>query len=188
MGVSLQLREKLSELLFSELYDTDDTDLLVERSKAFKEKPKPSGEPRENPVFKRILRSMGVKLDFGALRDFYFSYPMGKGKLLLFPYKDTEYFLALDLHRDRLEETDAVVLAVYCSANKAVRLKELFLLLQKYSDMEVKLPVTDAPLIKAVLESDRKTVYYNGTQLPVAEKEDLEKLRPQEEEPKAEEN
>lgn len=176
MGVSLQIRENLSELLFSELYDTDDTDLLVERSRATKERPVPSGEPRENPLFRRILRSMKVKLDFSALRDYYFSSPMGRGNILIYPYKDTEYFLALDLHRDRLEDTDAVVLAVYCSAKKYVVLKDIFELLQKNSQMEVKLPVTEAPLIKAVLESDKKLVYYNGDKIPVADRKTLEEL------------
>lgn len=176
MGMSLQIRENLSELLFSELYDTDDTELLVERSKAFKERPKPCGEPRENPVFKRIMRSMGVRLDHSALRDYYYSSPPGKGNVLIFPYKDTEFFAVLDLHRDRLEETDAVVLAVYCDSRKYVILKELFLLLQKYSRMEVKLPVTEAPLIKAVLEAGNNEILYNGDRLHEASKEDYDLL------------
>lgn len=176
MGMSLQIRESLSELLFSELYDTDDTDLLVERSKAFKERPKRSGEPRENPVFKRIMRSMGIRLDHAAVRDYYYSFPPGDGKVLLFPYRDTEFFTVLDLHRDRLEDTDAVVLAVYCDSRKYVILKELFLLLQKYSDMEVKLSVKEAPLIKAVLESDKKDIYYKGDCLPAANAGELAEL------------
>ncbi len=177
MGMSLQIRESLQELLFTDKYDTADAELLIER-RFEKKKPFALNPWLENPLFKEISKLMKVKLDHVALRDEYFSAREGDGYILIFPFKDTEYFMALDLHRDRLEKTDAVTLAVYCDARKFVKLKELFELLQKNSDQEVKMPLTDAPLIKAVLESDRKYVYYKGDRIPVAGKDVMERIKP----------
>ncbi|MBR4554474.1 MAG: hypothetical protein IKO27_02660 [Ruminococcus sp.] len=178
MGMSLQLRENLEELLFSEKYDCEDTEMLIIRRF---EKPRPVTDVVpviENPLFRKITELMGVRFDHAALRDFYYSAEMGDGCIFVFPYKDTQYFLALDLHRDRLEETDAVTLAVYCDARKYVKLKELFELLQRNSGLDTKLPLTETPLIQAVLESDKKTVYYKGDRIPVATREQEAKVCP----------
>ena len=150
MGMSLQLRESLQELLYTDKYDTDDAELIVQRR--FEKKEPFALNPRiENPLFSKILHLMHVDIDFAELRDCYFSADMGDGLVLVYPYKDTEYFLAIDLHRDRLEETDAVTFAVYCDARKYVKLKEYFELLWINSALDYKMPITEAPLIKSVL-------------------------------------
>ena len=176
MGMSLQLRESLQELLYTDKYDTDDAELIVQRR--FEKKEPFALNPRiENPLFRKILHLMHVDIDFAELRDCYFSADMGDGLVLVYPYKDTEYFLAIDLHRDRLEETDAVTFAVYCDARKYVKLKEYFELLWINSALDYKMPITEAPLIKSVLESDRKCIYYKGDRIPVADKKFMESIR-----------
>ncbi|MBR6044134.1 MAG: hypothetical protein IKP47_00720 [Ruminococcus sp.] len=178
MGLSLQLRESIQELLFTDKYETDDSELLIERRFA-KKNPLALNPRMPNPLFKRITHLMGEHLDFAELRDLYFSAELGEGVVMVFPFKDTEYFMALDLHRDRLEKSDAVTLAIYCDARKYVLLHELFELLQKNSEQDFKPPLNDAPLVKAVLESDGKYVFYKGDRIPVASKALLDRIRKQ---------
>ena len=167
MGMSLQVRESLTELLFSDKYDTDDTELLVERRFEKPDLTKVNPEI-ENPLFKKITRLMEVQFDNSELRDFFFSFSEGKGVVLVMPFKDTQYFLALDLHRDRLGDTDAATLAVFCDARKYVKLKELFELLAHNCKLITDQDVTETPLVKAVLESDGKSIFYRGNRIPIA--------------------
>lgn len=176
MGMGLQLRESLQELLYSDKYDTDDTEILVQNR--FKKKSPTTLNPRiENPLFREISRLMGAQLDHAAVRDYYFSCQNGTGCVLIYPFKDTEYFMALDLCRTQLQEGDTVTLAVYCDARKFVKLKELFLLLQQNSDLDYKPSVQETPLVKAVIEGNDKSVFYRGERIPVAGRELLESLR-----------
>ena len=177
MGVSLQIRESLQELLFSDKYETDDTELLVE-NRFKKRSPLGCGPVRENPVFRKICKVMDIELDHEELRDLYFSAEFGEGCVFIFRFKDTEYFMALDLYRNKLAESDAVTLAVFCDARKCVKLKELFELLKQNCTLEGDQELTDSPLVKAVLESNFKTVYYRGSKIPVAGKELISKISP----------
>jgi len=176
MGMGLQLRESLQQLLFTDRYDSEDPELIVQH-RFDKKNPLALNKWIENPLFRKILNLMYADIDFKALRDLYFSAELGDGCVLIYPYKDTEYFLALDLYRDKLEQSDAVTIAVFCDARKYVKLKEYFELLWINSDLDYKMPITETPLIKSVLESDRKVVYYKGDRIPVASRELMESLR-----------
>ena len=176
MGMSLQLRESLQELLYSDKYDTEDTELIVQHRHDRKRPATALVPVIENPLFKKICRLMGVQLDHAELRDAYFSADLGEGCVFIFPFKDTEYFMALCCHRGRLEDTDAVTLAVYVDARKYVKLREYFEILWENCGLEGKQPLEDTPLIKAVLESDKKTVYYKGSSIPVAGKELMQSI------------
>lgn len=176
MGMSLQIRESLQELLYSDKYDTEDTEILVQNR--FKKKSPTALNPRiENPLFREIERLMDAQLDHRAVRDYYFSSKSSEGCVLVYPFKDTEFFMALDLCRGSLQESDIVTLAVYCDARKFVKLKELFVLMQENSELDYKPSVLDAPLVKAVLEGNGKTIFYRGEKIPVASEELLESLR-----------
>ena len=187
MGVGLQVRESLQELLYSDKYDTDDTELIIQRR--YEKKPITALNPRmENPLFRRITHLMHAELDHSAVRDYYFASKRGEGCVLVFPFKDTEYFLALDLCRGQLQETDAVTLAVYCDARKFVVLRELFEMIEQNSELEYKPSVLDAPLVKAVLEANHDSIFYRGEKIPVASKELMDELRRPKDVPKKEEN
>ncbi len=177
MSVCLQIRESISELLFSDKYDTEDTELLVQR-RFEKKSPLYVGRVIENPVFRKICKLMEIELDHYELRDLYFSAEFGGGSVFVFRFKDTEYFMALDLHRDKVAESDAVTLAVCCDARKYVKLKELFELLRQNNTFDNKQDITDAPLIKAVLEANGDTVFYKGSRIPIADRELVARISP----------
>lgn len=184
MGVGLQVRESLQELLYSDKYETADTELIM--YSRYEKKPVTALNPRmENPLFREITRLMHAELDHAAVRDYYFAAKYGEGCVLVYPFKDTEYFMALDLCRGQLQETDAVTLAVYCDARKFVKLKELFELIEENSDLDFKPSVLDAPLVKAVLEANHNSIFYRGERIPVAGKELLSKLRRPKDAPKS---
>lgn len=175
MGVGLQVRESLQELLYSDKYETSDTELIMYTR--YEKKPPTVLNPRmENPLFREITRLMHAELDHAAVRDYYFSSKCGEGCVLVYPFKDTEFFLALDLCRGQLQETDAVTLAVYCDARKYVKLRELFELIEENSELDFKPSVLEAPLVKAVLEANHNSIFYRGEKIPIAKKELLAEL------------
>lgn len=177
MGKCLQIRESLSELLFSDKYDTEDTELLVQR-KFDKTDFAQVNDVIENPLFSKITQLMGVKFDNDELRDFYFGTKHDDGCVLVFPYKKTQYFLALDLWRYKYEDVDAVTLAVFCDARKWVKLKELFDLLLLNNTLTTDQDVTESPLVKAVLESDGKSIFYRGCRIPIGTHSQIVRLCP----------
>ena len=177
MGMCLQIRESLIELLFSDKYDTDDTEALVER-RFEKTDFAQVNDVIENPLFGKITQLMGVKFDNDELRDFYFAQKPEEGYVLVFPFKDTQYFLALDLHRERLGDADEATLAVFCDARKYKKLKELFELLLRNNTLTTDQDVTVSPLVKAVLESDGKSIFYRGRRIPFASAQQIARLCP----------
>ena len=179
MGMSLQIRESMLELLFSDKYSTDDTEVLV-RDRFEKPRWDELYDTIENPLFGKITSLMGVSFDNDELRDLFFSFKEGEGCVFIFPFKETEYFLALDLHREKLGDVDTVTLAVYCDARKYVKMKELFELLYENCTLTWDQEITDSPLVKAVLESDGKRIFYRGRWIPAATDEQKAKVCPKE--------
>lgn len=177
MGMSLQIRESMLELLFSDKYPSEDTEEIV-RKRFEKQKWQELYDTIENPLFAKITQTMGVSFDNDELRDFFFSFKEGEGCVFVFPFKDTEYFLALDLHREKLGDVDAVTLAVYCDARKYVKLKELFEILLENCTLTKDQEITDSLLAKAVLESDGKRIFYRGRWIPAATDEQKARVCP----------
>ena len=177
MAMSLQIRESMLELLYSDKYPNDDTEEIV-RSRFEKPKWAELYDPIENPLFAKITQLMGVSFDNDELRDFFFSFKEGEGCVFVFPFKNSEYFLALDTHREKLGDVDAVTLAVCCDARKYVKLKELFEVLLENCTLTKDQEITESPLVKAVLESDGKRLFYRGRWIPFATDEQKAKVCP----------
>ena len=177
--MSLQIRESMLELLFSDKYPGEETEESV-RNRFEKPKWDDLYDTIENPLFAEITHLMGVSFDNEELRDLFFSFKEGEGCVMIFPFKDTEYFLALDLHREKLGDVDAVTLAVCCDARKYVKLKEMFDVLLDNCTLTKDQEITDSLLVKAILESDGKRIFYRGKWIPAATDEQKAKVCPKE--------